>query len=119
MWSPGAFTLPGDQILGSLGYMPLVPRNDFMRKEIFQTQPSGSGGMSNNLDKDYKEPKLLARIKTKNGHSKLYPSELKMWSPGCAKAPGIVDRKSVNISNINRFTLDDSRELSRVRATKF
>lgn len=54
-----------------------------------------------------------------SAHGLLYPSELKIWSPGRVKAPGIVDRKSVNISNINRFTIGDSRELSRVLATKF
>src|SRR3990172_2336412 len=43
----------------------------------------------------------------------LYPNNLKNWVFGCAKAPGIDDRKSVHISNIDRLTIVDSRELSR------
>ena len=43
----------------------------------------------------------------------LYPNHLKNWDFGCAKAPGLIDRKRPHISNIGSFTIDQSRELSR------
>jgi hypothetical protein len=49
----------------------------------------------------------------------IYPSELKIWLPGSVKALGIVDRKVVNIRNMDHFTIGDSQELSRCLATKF
>ena len=49
----------------------------------------------------------------------LYPNYLKNWFFGCAKASGIDDRKSVHISNIDRLTIVDSRELSRGPKTNF
>jgi hypothetical protein len=62
---------------------------------------------------------FMAKICNRNSSASYTQSELKSWSPRCVKAPGIVDRKSVHISNIDRFTIGDSRELSRVVATNF
>lgn len=42
----------------------------------------------------------------------LYPNNLKNWNLDSAKAPGSTARKSVNITNIDRFTSGQSRELS-------
>ncbi|GAB4226006.1 MAG: hypothetical protein Tsb0021_01540 [Chlamydiales bacterium] len=41
------------------------------------------------------------------------PKQLQELDFGFAKAPGLNDRKSVNISNIDRFTIVQSREISR------
>lgn len=77
-------------------------------------------------------PKMVKRLTVTDGFAdyfginvaakpidSIYPSELKIWSPGCVKALGIVDRKVVNIRNMDHFTIGDSQELSRSLATKF
>ena len=43
---------------------------------------------------------------------RLYPNNLKSWDFGLAKASGLDDRKRVHISNIEPFTIVQSRELS-------
>ena len=50
---------------------------------------------------------------------RLYPARSKTWNLERAKAPGIDDRKSVHISNIDRLTIADPRELSRCSKSKF
>ena len=50
---------------------------------------------------------------------KIYPNSLKNWNLGCAKAPGLNDRKSVNINNIDRLAIVQSRELSRQPKSNF
>jgi len=48
----------------------------------------------------------------------LYHNRSRTWNFDCAKAPGIDDRKSVHISNIDRLTIVDPRELSRESKSK-
>src|SRR3989338_4893474 len=54
-----------------------------------------------------------------SSQDEVYPARSKTWNLERAKAPGIDDRKSVHISNIDRLTIGDSRELSRCSKSKF
>ena len=49
----------------------------------------------------------------------LYPTRSQIWNLDRAKAPGFDDRKRVHISNIDPFTIVESRELSRESKSKF
>ena len=49
----------------------------------------------------------------------VYPKNLKSWPEARVKAPGIDDRKRVNINNMDPFAIVDSRELSRTPAANF
>src|SRR3989338_2813215 len=51
--------------------------------------------------------------------NQVYPARSKTWNLERAKVPGIDDRKSVHISNIDRLTIVDPRELSRCSKSKF
>ena len=54
-----------------------------------------------------------------SSQDEVYPARSKTWNLERAKAPGIDDRKSVHISNIDRLTIVDPRELSRCSKSKF
>ena len=53
------------------------------------------------------------------GYIKIYPNRAETWNLDRAKAPGLSDRKSVHISNMDRLAIAQPRELSHRSKSKF
>ncbi|MBP9842179.1 MAG: hypothetical protein KBC64_07135 [Simkaniaceae bacterium] len=62
--------------------------------------------------KQFKTPFLMGIERQPKNRIEVYPNKLKSGYFGCAKAPGIGDRKFPNIRNMGKLTIADPRELS-------